>query len=130
MTVIHKPFIIFEIEEIQKAEINARGRTLFKKPELDMYKIKAILKEWVEKTKDGRKLLKQLGHEEHMEDLDLSYLKLQESFIATIPVTHQTLNWNKYQVGSEIMIAYYPTNVWATFHTDGEPDNINDKRRI
>ena len=65
-----------------------------------------------------------------MDDLNQEYISNAEAFTATIPVTSKSIEWNKYHVGGEIMIAYYPSNVWASFHTDGEPDNDNDKKRV
>jgi len=130
MTVVHKPFVITNIEEIQKAELNIMGKIFNKNPNLDMYRITAILKSYVEKTSKGRELLKKLGLEEKLDDLDMKYIEYAEAFTVTLPVTHQTINWDKYHIGGEIMIAYYPTNVWATFHAEGKEDNISNKKRL
>jgi len=129
MTVVHKPFIILDIQEIQKAEMKVMGFSLHKNPDLDMYRVKAILKSYMEKTQKGRDFLKKIGLGEKMNELDMHYMEYAEAFTFYLPMTHKTLNENKYHVGGEIMIAYYPTNVWATFHTAGEPDNNNDRLR-
>jgi len=128
MTVSHKPYIIFEIEGIRKAEGKYKNRIFMSRPELDMYRITAILKSYIEKTQEGLNILDKLGLGEKLTQLNMEYLNNAEAFTVTIPVTHQTINWNKYHVGGEIMIAYYPTNVWATFHTEGEADN-NDEQK-
>lgn len=130
MTVVHKPYIIFDIELIKKAEMKAMGMTLKKNPDIDMYRIKAILKTYIEQTKKGYKALEKLGHGKKVDDLTKEYLEQQEAFTVYLPVTAKTLEWNKYHLGSEIRVAYYPDNVWATFHTDDEPDNNNDFNRM
>lgn len=130
MSVVFKPFVIVDIIEMQKAESSARGMTFMKNPDLDMYRIVAVLKDYIKKTGKGRRLLKKLGHGDKMDELDMKYLEYQEAFTVMIPVTHKTLNMNNYHVGGEIMVAYYPINVWASFHMDGQPDNNDDKRRL
>jgi len=120
MTVVHKPFVIVDIVEMQKAEINILGRTVSSNPSLDMYQIKAVLKSYIEKTKEGRKILEKLGHGDKLTELEQKYFDMTDAFTASIPVTHQTLNWNKYHVGGEIMIAYYPTTVYGDFKIVGE----------
>lgn len=130
MTVVHKPFIIFEIELVKKAEIVVMGRSLHSRPELDMYCVKAVLKSYIEGTKKGYKLLEKLGHGDKSGDLTKEYLDQQRAFTVSIPMTGQCIEWNKYRLGSELMVAYYPSNVWDTFHTDDEPDNNNDKKRV
>lgn len=130
MSVVFKPFVIMDIIEMQKAEVKALGMTFMSKPDLDMYRIVAILKEFAEKTTEGRKMLKDLGHGEKLEELDDRYLEYQDAFIVMLPVTHHTLNKNNYQIGGEIMVAYYPTSVWASFHIEGHPDNNDDSRRV
>jgi len=130
MSVSHKPYIIFEIEEIKKAEAKYKGRTFMRNPDLDMFRITAVLKSYIEKTQEGFKILEKIGLGSKMDDLNQEYISNAEAFTATIPVTSKSIEWNKYHVGGEIMIAYYPSNVWASFHTDGEPDNDNDKKRV
>jgi len=130
MTVELEPYIITDIVEMQKAEMSAMGMTIMKNPDLDMYRMTAVMKCYIEKTKKGRKILEKLGHGDKLSEVEMKYLEYEESFTAFIPITHKSLNWNKYEIGGEIMIAYYPTNVWATFHAEGEPDNINDHKRL
>jgi len=130
MSVSHKPYIIFEIEEIKKAEAKHKGRTFMRNPDLDMFRITAVLKSYIEKTQEGFKILEKIGLGSKMDDLNQEYISNAEAFTATIPITSKSIEWNKYHVGGEIMIAYYPSNVWASFHTDGEPDNDNDKKRV
>jgi len=123
MTVSHTTFVIIDIVEMQKAEVNAGGMTFMRRPELDMYQIHAILKSYIEKTGKGRKILKKLGHGEHMTELDNQYMMYENAFTAVIPITHKALNENKYHVGGEIMIAYYPTTVYGEFHIKEEKKN-------
>lgn len=115
MTVVHTTYVIIDIIEMQKAEINAGGMTFMQRPELDMYQVKAVLKSYIEKTAKGRKLLKKLGYGEKITELEYRYLEYTDAFTAIIPITHDTLNQNKYHVGGEIMIAYYPTTVYGEF---------------
>ena len=63
MTVVHKKFVIIDIIEMQKAEINVEGSTLLRKTELDMYLMRAILKDFAKKTQKGREFLKKIGME-------------------------------------------------------------------
>lgn len=120
MTVSHTKYVIIDIIEMQKAELNVRGHTLMQRPELDMYQVRCILKSFAEKTKQGRKWLKELGMDEKMNELDQKYFEYADAFVATIPVTHKTLNDNGYHIGGEIIIAYYPTNVYGEFHMEEE----------
>ena len=131
MTVSHKKYVIIEIEEVKKAEIDLPviGK-LLRKSELDVYRIKAVLKEWITKTEEGYKMIEKLGHGDKMDKLTEEYLKTAEAFTATVPVTSRAIEWNKYHLGGDIIISYYPDNVWATFHTEGQPDNNNDKKRM
>ena len=127
MSVSHKEYIIFEIEEIAKAEGRYKNRVFMKNPDLDMFRIKAVLKSYIEKTQDGFKILEKIGLGSKMDDLNQEYLKNCEAFTATIPVTSKTIEWNKYHVGGSIMIAYYPSNVRASFHSKDLPDNDDEK---
>ena len=127
MSVSHKPYIIFEIEEIKKAEAKHKGRTFMRNPDLDMFRITAVLKSYVEKTQQGFKILDKIGLGSKMDDLNKEYLSTAEAFTASVPVTSKSIEWNRYHVGGEIMIAYYPTEVWASFHTKDEPDNDDEK---
>jgi len=121
MSVIHTKYVIIDIIEMHKAEIAAMGMTLMQRPELDMYMIRAVLKSYLEQTNKGRGLLKKLGHGDKMPELESKYLNYTEAFTASLPCTHKTLNDNKYHVGGEIMIAYYPTSVYGEFHmADGD----------
>jgi len=130
MTVVYKPFVIIDIFEMEKAELGFLGTKLMRKPELDMFRIRAVLKSFLNNTSKGKEILKKIGLEYKLDELDQKYSEYLEAFTAYIPVTRQTLEWNKYHVGGEIMIAYYPTSVWATFHTNGEEDNNDDFNRL
>jgi len=130
MTVVHKPYIIFDIQKIKEAKIEAKKRVLARNPDLDLFRVKIVLKSWIENTKKGYKILEKLKYGDKVDQLTKEYLDTTPGFTAFIPMTAKTIEWNKYKVGSEIIMAYYPSNVWASFHTDGEPDNINDKKRI
>jgi len=121
ISVVCKPFIIIDVKEKKTNPIN---------PGLSIFEITAVLKDWAEKSHKGRKLLKKLKLEEYMGVLDAEYLDTTEAFTTKIPASGKTLEWSKYHVGNEIMIAYYPTNVWATFHANGEKDNTDDRRRF
>jgi len=129
MSVSFKPYIIFEIEEIKKAELNVMGMKLHAKPDLDMYRIKAVLKSYIEKTQKGFEILDKLGHGDKLDQLNKEYLDTCEAFTAYIPITSKSININNYHLGGEIMIAYYPTDVYATWHMDGQPDNHDDHKR-
>lgn len=131
MTVVFKPYVIYDIVKVKEAKINIAelGLEIPGDPGLDMYHIKAVLKSWVEKSMMGRKLLSKMGLTEYMSQLESEYQDTVNAFTAVIPATARTIEWNKYHVGGEIMIAYYPTNVWATFHAEGEEDNNDDFER-
>jgi len=130
MTVVHKPYIIIDIIPMQKAEVKILGKVFQKNPDLDMFRIVAVTKGYIEKTEKGRKLLADLGQGEHTGKLNDMYLEYAEAFTVYIPMTSKTIEYNNYHLGGEIMVAYYPTNVWATFHCEGEKDNNNDKKHI
>jgi len=130
MSVSHKPFVIIDIIPMQKAEMSAMGMTFMKNPDLDMYRVVAVLKSYIEKTAKGRKFLEKLGHGEKMSELNEKYLEFEDAFKVMLPVTSKTINMDKFHVGGEIMVAYYPTNVWATFHAKGEKPNYNDYKRM
>lgn len=129
MTVFFKKFVITDIILMQKAEVKALGMSFAKNPNLDVYRIVAISKSYIDKTGKGREILKKLGHGEKMDELDIKYMDYQDAFTVMLPITSKSLNWNKYQIGDEIMVSYYPTNVWATFHCENEKDNDADYKR-
>lgn len=129
MTVVNKPYIIFDIEEVKKAEINIMGKVLKSNPDLDVYRIRAILKSYIEKTEQGFRILEKLGHGDKLSELNMEYLNTADAFTVCIPVTAKTINWNKYRIGNTIMVAYYPPSVWASFHCEGAEDNNDDLKR-
>ena len=129
MSVVFKPFIIFDIEPIKKAELVVMGVTLHKKPDLDMYRVKAVLKSYIEKTEKGFQILEKLGQGEKLGELNKIYIEQSEAFTVYLPMTHKTINKNKYGLGSEIIVAYYPPSVYAKWCCDGIPDNKEDYDR-
>lgn len=102
MTLVNKPYLIIDITEIKASPL---------KPNLAIYKITAVLGDWIAKSYHGRKLLKDKGYEEFMDKLEDEYKKTAECFVATVPATAQTLEWNKFHVGGYINIAYFPQSV-------------------
>ena len=127
MSVSHKKYVIIDIKEIKKAEQKVRNKIIMRKPEQDIFKITAVRKSWIEKSQQGFKLLEQLGYGDKLDQLNQEYLDTAEAFTAILPATSKSIEWNKYHLGGDIMIAYYPENVWATFHAKDLPDNKDEK---